>query len=73
MTKEECDYIYSKSLELFKFGQSIADKAGFILVDTKYEFGKDYDDNIILIDELHTCDSSRYWLKNHIMKDLKII
>ena len=63
MTKKECDYIYTKSLELFKFGQSIADKAGFILVDTKYEFGKDYDDNIILIDELHTCDSSRYWLK----------
>ena len=63
--KEECDYIYTKSLELFKLGQSIADKAGFILVDTKYEFGKDSNDNIILIDEIHTCDSSRYWLKTY--------
>ena len=64
MTEEECDFIYEKSLELFKYGELIADKAGFILVDTKYEFGKDENNNIILIDELHTCDSSRYWFKN---------
>tara|TARA_B100000401_G_C52793676_1_gene714782 strand:+ start:1110 stop:1946 length:837 start_codon:yes stop_codon:yes gene_type:complete len=64
MTQEECDLIYEKSLELFKYGELIADKAGFILVDTKYEFGKDENNNIILIDELHTCDSSRYWFKN---------
>ena len=63
MTQEECDYIYRKSLELFAFGQKIADNAGFILVDTKYEFGKTVDGKIILIDEVHTCDSSRYWLK----------
>ena len=63
MTQEECDYIYKKSLELFAFGQKIADNAGFILVDTKYEFGKTVDNKIILIDEVHTCDSSRYWLK----------
>ena len=41
MTKEEFDFIYKKSLEVFKYGELIADKAGFILVDTKYEFGKD--------------------------------
>lgn len=35
---------------------------GLILVDTKYEFGIDENRNIILIDEMHTCDSSRYWL-----------
>ncbi len=64
MTQKECDFIYEKSLELFKYGELIADKAGFILVDTKYEFGKDENNNIILIDELHTCDSSRYWFKN---------
>ena len=64
MTQEECDFIYRKSLELFKFGQNLADKAGFILVDTKYEFGKTVDGKIILIDEVHTCDSSRYWLKD---------
>jgi len=63
MTQVECDYIYRKSLELFEFGQNLADKAGFILVDTKYEFGKTLDGKIILIDEVHTCDSSRYWLK----------
>jgi phosphoribosylaminoimidazole carboxylase PurE protein len=63
MTQEECDFIYRKSLELFAFGQKIADNAGFILVDTKYEFGKTVDGKIILIDEVHTCDSSRYWLK----------
>ena len=63
MTSEECNIIYRAALELFIFGQKIADKAGFILVDTKYEFGKNSNGQIILIDELHTCDSSRYWLK----------
>ena len=48
---------------MFQYGQELADKAGFILVDTKYEFGKSLDGEILLIDELHTCDSSRYWLK----------
>ena len=64
LTLKECEFIYTKALQLFKFGQKIADKAGFILVDTKYEFGKTLDGKIILIDELHTCDSSRYWLKD---------
>ena len=63
MTEKECEYIYEKALALFRFGQELADKAGFILVDTKYEFGKSLDGEILLIDELHTCDSSRYWLK----------
>ena len=64
MTQNECDFIYEKAMKLFKYGQKIADNAGFILVDTKYEFGKDENGNIILIDEIHTCDSSRYWIKN---------
>lgn len=64
MTETECEYIFDKSLELFKFGQKIADDAGLILVDTKYEFGKDINGKIILIDELHTCDNSRYWIKS---------
>ena len=63
MTQTECDFVYKKAMELFKYGQKIADDAGFILVDTKYEFGKDENNNIILIDEIHTCDSSRYWIK----------
>ena len=64
MTLEECNYIYEKALELFNYGQTVADAAGLILVDTKYEFGKDNHGQILLIDELHTCDSSRYWLKS---------
>ena len=63
LTKEEYNYIEQKSLELFKFGQEIASSKGLILVDTKYEFGI-VEGEIILIDELHTCDSSRYWKKD---------
>ena len=64
MTDKEYCYVFKKALELFEFGQKLADKAGFILVDTKYEFGKDINGKILLIDELHTCDSSRYWIKS---------
>ena len=46
---------------LFARGTEMAAKQGLILVDTKYEFGKDKDGNIILIDEIHTPDSSRYF------------
>jgi phosphoribosylaminoimidazole-succinocarboxamide synthase len=49
------------SLKLFERGQKICKKAGIILVDTKYEFGLDEKGNLILIDEIHTPDSSRYW------------
>jgi phosphoribosylaminoimidazole-succinocarboxamide synthase len=62
VSQEEWDYISSVSLELFRFGQAEAQKKGLILVDTKYEFGKDEDGKIFLIDELHTPDSSRYWI-----------
>ena len=63
LTQEEYDFVTTKALELFKRGQQVASEAGFILVDTKYEFGRLDSGEIILIDELHTCDSSRYWLK----------
>ena len=61
LTNSELDFIKEKALLLFSFGQKTASKKGLILVDTKYEFGYDLDGNIILIDEVHTCDSSRYW------------
>lgn len=51
------------SLTLFSYGQKICDRAGIILVDTKYEFGLDKKGKLILIDEIHTPDSSRYWVK----------
>ncbi|MBI2196903.1 phosphoribosylaminoimidazolesuccinocarboxamide synthase [Candidatus Daviesbacteria bacterium] len=51
------------ALDLFERGQEICDKAGIILVDTKYEFGLDKQGKLILVDEIHTPDSSRYWIK----------
>jgi phosphoribosylaminoimidazole-succinocarboxamide synthase len=50
------------ALALFARGRDIAAKHGLILVDTKYEFGFDADGAIVLADEIHTPDSSRYWL-----------
>ena len=47
------------ALALFKFGQEEAAKRGLLLVDTKYEFGKDASGTIRLVDEIHTPDSSR--------------
>ncbi|NPA66974.1 MAG: phosphoribosylaminoimidazolesuccinocarboxamide synthase, partial [Chlorobi bacterium] len=50
------------SLKLFKFGSDFLAEKGIILVDTKYEFGI-YDGKLILMDEIHTPDSSRFWKK----------
>lgn len=62
MTQKEWEYCSAKALELFQYGQKVANERGLILVDTKYEFGRDAETNqILLIDEIHTCDSSRYW------------
>jgi phosphoribosylaminoimidazole-succinocarboxamide synthase len=55
--REVCDL----ALALFARGREIAKENGLILVDTKYEFGFDQDGRIILADEIHTPDSSRYW------------
>lgn len=49
------------AIKLFKRGQELALKHGLILVDTKYEFGLADDGKLMLIDEIHTPDSSRYW------------
>ena len=56
------DYIQRCAMALFNNGQEVSNRNGLILADTKYEFGIDYDGNTILMDELHTCDSSRFWL-----------
>ena len=53
--------IQQAALAVFKRGQQIARRAGLILVDTKYEFGL-IDGKPALIDEVHTPDSSRYWV-----------
>jgi phosphoribosylaminoimidazole-succinocarboxamide synthase len=62
LTAEQWEFTSAKTLELFAFGQKIAAERGLILVDTKYEFGVANDGEILLIDEIHTPDSSRYWL-----------
>ena len=63
MTQKDWDFCSKKALELFSFGQKKAAENGMILVDTKYEMGKDDEGNIVLIDEIHTPDSSRYWIE----------
>jgi phosphoribosylaminoimidazole-succinocarboxamide synthase len=55
-------HVTSVALELFRRGQEVAAAAGLILVDTKYEFGIAADGELMLIDEVHTPDSSRYWV-----------
>jgi len=59
-TKKDWQQLEEYTLSLFERGKKIAAKRGLILVDTKYEFGK-IEDEIILMDEIHTPDSSRYF------------
>jgi phosphoribosylaminoimidazole-succinocarboxamide synthase len=56
------DAVQAAALALFALGQRVAARAGCILVDTKYEFGRGPDGQIMVIDEIHTPDSSRFWL-----------
>ncbi|TAK58726.1 phosphoribosylaminoimidazolesuccinocarboxamide synthase [Patescibacteria group bacterium] len=62
-TVEQWEEMQQAALALFARGQEHASSKGFILVDTKYEFGL-FDGRVILIDEVHTPDNSRYWLKS---------
>jgi phosphoribosylaminoimidazole-succinocarboxamide synthase len=63
MSQEDWDVCSQAALQVFAFGQTAAAERGLILVDTKYEFGRDLETGeILLIDEVHTPDSSRYWL-----------
>ena len=64
MTQTQWSFVADKVFKLFKRGTDVAAKNGLILVDTKYEFGYDEKGNIFLVDEIHTPDSSRYWLKD---------
>ncbi len=61
VTQELFDCIKTTALALFARGQELAARHGLILVDTKYEFGTAADGTLVLIDEIHTPDSSRYW------------
>jgi len=62
MTADRWAEVCAAAVAVFRRGQAIARRAGLILVDTKYEFGLDAHGNLTLIDEVHTPDSSRFWL-----------
>jgi phosphoribosylaminoimidazole-succinocarboxamide synthase len=62
VSEEDFDAAGAMAMKLFARGQEICRQRGIILVDTKYEMGKRPDGTIVVIDEIHTPDSSRYWL-----------
>lgn len=62
--KDDFEFIKNKSIEVYKKCSDFASSKGIIIADTKMEFGIDENDNIILIDELLTPDSSRFWAVN---------
>ena len=61
LTPEQWRTVSEAALALFARGQELAAERGLILADTKYEFGTDPEGRIVLADEIHTPDSSRYW------------
>ncbi len=61
VSRDLFNQIKETALALFARGQDLAARSGLILVDTKYEFGTDANGGLVLIDEIHTPDSSRYW------------
>lgn len=63
MTAAQWEHVSALALALFARGRDIARRRGLILVDTKYELGLDEAGDIVLADEIHTPDSSRYWLQ----------
>lgn len=62
MNEDDWSLASTLALKLYQRGVELAENQGLILVDTKYEFGRDAKGNILVVDEIHTPDSSRYWL-----------
>ena len=63
LSAAQWEELSATALALFARGRALADQRGLILADTKYEFGVDGEGKIVLADEIHTPDSSRYWRK----------
>lgn len=70
VSKKLYEQMEKVSLSLFSYGSTLSKKHGLILVDTKYEFGL-YKGKLMLIDEIHTPDSSRFWIAKTYEKRLK--
>lgn len=68
LTEDQYNKIADASLKLYQRGVEVAAKQGIILVDTKYEFGMTPQGEIVLIDEIHTPDSSRFWYADEYEK-----
>jgi len=62
LDEETWEKVQAAALAVFKRGQEIALRGGLILIDTKYELGRAPDGRMVLIDEVHTPDSSRFWV-----------
>ena len=71
MTADDWEQCSRIAQELFAFGQAKAAEHGLILVDTKYEMGRDENGEILLIDEIHTPDSSRYWVADSYQQRMR--
>lgn len=69
--KKDLEILENYTRKLYKLGTDIANERGLILVDTKYEFGHNDEKKIILIDEVHTPDSSRYFYKDDYVQRQK--
>ncbi len=70
-TAAEWAEMNQKALQLFALGQKVYAEKGWILVDTKYEFGRDEAGTIRVIDEIHTPDSSRLWIRDTYEKNMQ--
>jgi len=71
LSKPQWERVAAYARALFARGRNWADQRGLILVDTKYEFGLDAEGRIVLADEVHTPDSSRYWVRNSYARRFK--
>ena len=71
MTADDWEQCSRIAQELFAFGQAKAAENGLVLVDTKYEMGRDENGEILLIDEIHTPDSSRYWIADSYQQRMR--
>ncbi|TGQ29634.1 phosphoribosylaminoimidazolesuccinocarboxamide synthase [Mesorhizobium sp. M00.F.Ca.ET.216.01.1.1] len=71
LTKGQMETVFDYALALFARGQARAAERGLILADTKYEFGTDKNGTIILADEIHTPDSSRFWIADSYQKSFE--
>ena len=71
LSQKQWDKLAELSLAIFNRGREISNENGLILVDTKYEFGLDLDGEITIADEIHTPDSSRFWIKESYDERLK--